>query len=477
MLRFSLALFAFLTAGSIASFLPAKEPPPNILIISIDDLNDWTGCLGGHPQAKTPNIDRLATQGTLFRNAHCQAPICTCSRASLVSGLFPSTTGLYFLQPPIEASKVAMAKPHLLRQFSKAGYHTMGAGKFVHGQGDGKHYDEYGGGMGGFGPLPKKKLSQLDGHKLWDWGAYPESEEETPDAKIADWVIEKLNAKREKPFVLVAGFWRPHVPMYAPQKWLDQFPLESIQLPKTKAKDRDDISAYAKQLTIGLPAPRHEWFVERNAWKEAVQAYLASVAFVDDQVGRVLAGLKASPHAKNTIVVLLSDHGWHLGEKERWAKRSLWNDGIRVPLIITAPGYAEKQICDAPVGLIDIFPTLLELSNQPPRTDLEGLSLKRLLTNPDAEWSRPILTTFGPENHSLRARNWHYIRYADGSEELYHHANDPHEWTNIADQKPAIIAEFRKHLPKTNAAPLIGPNRNWEVEAWREAEKLRKTEG
>ena len=212
---------AFLTLSLVAVALPAMSNTadatdrPNILIISIDDLNDWTGCLGGHPQAKTPNIDRLAKRGTLFRNAHCQAPVCTPSRASMLTGLYPTTTGLYFLQPALEASKVAMKRPHLLRHFAEAGYRTMGAGKFVHGN-DRKHYQEYGGSMGGFGPLPKEKIAHKEGHKLWDWGPFPEDEALMPDTKVADWVIERLKEKRDQPFLLVAGFWRPHVPLYLP---------------------------------------------------------------------------------------------------------------------------------------------------------------------------------------------------------------------------------------------------------------------
>jgi len=467
-------LFALIWLLFPVAFATATERP-NVLIISIDDLNDWTGCLQGHPQAATPHIDALAKRGVLFRNAHCQAPICTPSRASLVTGLHPSTTGLYFLQPPLEASEIANRQPHMLRHFSAAGYRTLGAGKFVHGANDGKHFDEYGGGMGGFGPLPKKKLSSLEGLKLWDWGPYPEKEEDTPDGKVADWVIQRLEQKHEQPFLLVAGFWRPHVPMYAPPRWFEPFPRKSIQLPLTQNNDRQDISEYAKRLTIGLPAPRHEWFVENNAWPDAVQAYLASVAFADHCVGRVLAALENSAHADNTIVVLLSDHGWHLGEKQRWAKRSLWTDGTRVPLIIAGPGIQGGKASRRPVGLIDIFPTLLDLAELPPREDLEGRSLSPLLHNADAEWNRPVLTTFGPGNHAVQSTRWRLIHYADGSEELYDHDNDPHEWTNLAQQaqRQELIAELRRSLPKQEAKPIIGKWKNWEIEAWRHAEALR----
>ncbi len=451
----------------------ASAERPNILIISIDDLNDWTSCLGGHPQARTPNIDRLAQRGILFRNAHCQAPVCTPSRASLVTGLYPTTTGLYFLQPALEASKVAMRRPHLLRHFAEAGYQTMGAGKFVHGANDGKHYQVYGGGMGGFGPLPEKKFAYPDGVKLWDWGPYPENETQTPDYKIADWVIDGLKQKHDRPFLLVAGFWRPHVPMYAPPRWFEPFPLEKTLLPKVLKTDRDDLSAYAKTLTEGFPAPRHEWFVENDAWRAAVQSYLASVAFVDHSVGRVLDGLDESGQRDNTIVVLLSDHGWHLGEKERWAKRSLWNDGTRVPLIVAAPGFEGKAASDRPVGLIDIFPTLLDLAGLPSREDLEGRSLTPLLKDPQLEWKRPILTSFAPGNHSLRSTRWHYIRYGDGSEELYDHDSDPHEWHNLSGRREhaRILADMRASLPKKEAAPVVGEWQKWEIQAWRKAEE------
>lgn len=445
---------------------------PNVLVISIDDLNDWVGCLRGHPQARTPNIDRLAKQGTLFTNAHCQAPICTPSRASLVSGLYPHTTGLYFLNPGLEASPVMKGRRTLVEHFAAEGYLTFGAGKFHH-KNEAKYFQEYGGSMGGFGPLPKKKLNHPDGLKLWDWGPFPEDEAEMPDTKVANWCIEKLKAEHEKPFFLVAGFWRPHVPMYAPPKWFAAFPLKSIQLPKVMSGDRDDLPPYALDLTVGLPAPRHSWFVENNAWHGAVQSYLASVAFVDHCVGRVLRTLETSPHIDNTIVLLLSDHGWHLGEKERWAKRSLWHDSTHVPLIISSLGLPSNQICHQPVGLIDLFPTLIDLTGVSPVDELEGQSLKPLIDQPHRNWSRPAITTLAPGNHSLRSRDWHYIRYADGSEELYDHRSDPHEWTNLARKPESAkhLTEFRKRVPRKNRPAIVGDWKNWEIEAWQTAEK------
>jgi arylsulfatase A-like enzyme len=465
-----LTLILLLTVLSGSRIAAAERP--NILVISIDDLNDWVGCLGGHPQAKTPNIDRLAKRGTLFANAHCQAPICTPSRASLVSGLYPHTTGLYFLNPGLEASEVTKNRKTLVEHFADEGYATFGAGKFYH-KNEAKYFQEYGGGMGGFGPLPKKKLSHPDGLKLWDWGPFPEDESQMPDTKVADWIIRKLKEDHSKPFFLVAGFWRPHVPMYAPPRWFKSFPLKTIKLPQVIRGDRDDLPPYALDLTAGFPAPRHSWFVENDAWHGAVQSYLASVAFADHCAGRVLDALESSSHRSNTIVVLLSDHGWHLGEKERWAKRSLWHDSTHVPLIIAGPGLPSGQVREQPVGLIDIFPTLVELAGVHSVNDLDGRSLKPLLDDATREWPTPALTTLAPGNHSLRFTNWHYIRYADGSEELYDHKTDPHEWANLAahPESASRLANFREHLPQKNRPPIVGEWKNWEIEAWQAAEK------
>ncbi|MCA9135845.1 MAG: sulfatase [Planctomycetales bacterium] len=456
-----------------AGWTTAEDSRPNILVISIDDLNDWVGCLGGHPNARTPNIDRLAARGTLFANTHCQAPICTPSRASLVLGKYPSTTGLYFLQPGLAEYKLQSPGDMLVQHFAAAGYHTMGAGKFVHGSNEGRWFDEHGGNMGGFGPTPPEKLNHKEGHRLWDWGAYPADESETPDVKVADWVIERLGKRRDEPFFLVAGFWRPHVPMYAPPKYVEMFPIDQVALPDVLESDRDDLPDYAKDLTIGYPAPRHDWFVENRQWKIAVQSYLACIAFVDAQVGRVLDALDSSPNADDTIVVLLSDHGWHLGEKQRWAKRSLWEDGGRVPLIIAAPDHASGQVCKRPTGLIDLFPTLLELAGLPRKMDLEGRSLKVLMDSPDAPWDRPVLCTFTPNNHSLRSTDFHYIRYADGSEELYDMRTDPNEWHNLANNAESTdrIAGFRDSLPRENAAPIRSEWGLWEIEAWETAQR------
>ncbi|GIW79377.1 MAG: choline-sulfatase [Gemmatales bacterium] len=457
--------------GMVADAYAAK---PNILLISIDDLNDWVGVLGGHPQAKTPNIDRLAREGVLFANAHCQAPVCTPSRASLVLSKYPTSTRLYFLTPHIHQVEDVRGKTTLVQRFAKEGYKTVGVGK-VYGGAEARYFQIYGGNFGGFGPRPAKKLSYPMGHPLWDWGAFPENDSLMPDVKIADWAVKQLQEKHDQPFFLAVGFYRPHVPMYAPRKWFDMHPLEKIELPKTLDTDRDDLSQYAKDLTFGYPAPRHEWFVQNNQWKHAVQAYLASSTFVDHCVGMVVDALRTSRYRDNTIVVLFSDHGWHLGEKQRWAKRSLWEDATRVPMIVAAPGCKKGGVSPRPVGLIDIFPTLLELCGLKPDGELEGQSLVPLLRKPDADWQKPALTTFGPNNHAVRSTRWRYIRYSDGSEELYDHEKDPHEWHNLAGKKEyaRVIEEHRKWLPKTNP-PVLERFDSYGLDAYRKAEKGRK---
>ncbi len=431
---------------------------PNILLISVDDLNDWAGCLGGHPQALTPNIDRLANRGTLFANAHCQSPVCNPSRASMMTGRYPHSTGVYFLRPDLRVAPTLKNVLTLPEQFAANGYDTLAVGKIFHG-GDERFFDEYGGKNGGFGPRPKTKISQPHGHPLWDWGAYPASDEMMPDWIAAQWAVSKLKQRSDKPFFMGVGFYRPHVPMFAPQKWFDKHPRTKIQLPLVSSNDRDDLSQYAIDLTnLKHVSPEHSWVVEAGQWDHAVQAYLASVTFADHCVGIVLDALDASPHAKNTIVVLFSDHGFHLGEKQRWAKRSLWEDGTRVPLIISGPGLPRGQRTDRPAELLDVFPTLLQLAQLDADPTLEGQSLTPLLKNPNADWDHPAITSFGPGNYAIRSTRYRFIQYHDGSRELYDHTTDQHEWKNLAAQAEydSILAEHAKYIPEKEHPLLPG---------------------
>jgi arylsulfatase A-like enzyme len=448
-LLFSLVAFQILAL--------AAKSKPNVLLVSIDDLNDWVGCMGGHPQAKTPNIDRVAKMGTLFNNAHCQSPVCNPSRASMMTGRYPHTSGVYFLSPDLEEAPVLKNLKTMPEVFADHGYKTMAAGKIYH-RGDKRFFEEYLP-TGGFGPRPKKKISQPHGHPLWDWGIFPDDDNVMPDMKCAKWAVEQLKKKHDKPFFMGVGFYRPHVPMFATKKWFDMHPKDKIKLPAVHGDDLKDLSQYAIDLTnLEHVSPTHKWVTEAGQWEHAVQSYLASVTFADHCLGLVLDALEKSEYADNTIIALFSDHGFHLGEKERWAKRSLWEDGTRVPVVVAAPGHKAAQKTNRPAELLDIFPTLLELAGLPKDETQEGQSLVPLMKNPKREWKHPAITSFGLGNYSIRSTHFRFIQYFDGSQELYDLRNDPHEWNNlIKDPKMEhVIVKHAAFIPEKQHPILPG---------------------
>lgn len=426
---------------------------PNILVIAVDDLNDWIGVMGGHPQAKTPNMDRLAKRGVLFSNAHCQSPVCNPSRASLMTSLYPSTSGIYFLNPDITESPIASKSVVMPRRYEQEGYNVFGAGKLFHnGKGLNEiHVPNYAGQFGGFGPRPEEKISPYPGHPLWDWGIYPERDDQMPDHQIATWAEKQFAGKPSEPFWMGVGFYRPHVPQFAPQKWFDMFPIETVQLPKTITGDLKDVPSYGVDITREKHvSPTHEWVTENDQWKPLVQSYLACVSFVDEQVGRVLTAFDKGDYGDNTYIVLFSDHGFHQGEKERYAKRSLWEDGARVPLIIVGPGIPEGKVCTKPAQLLDIYPTLLELSGLEADVKHEGKSLVPLLKNIEADWPNYARTSFGPGNYAIVSEDYRFIQYNDGSEEFYDHTKDAHEWNNVIGetQYADLIQKHREQVPQ-----------------------------
>jgi choline-sulfatase len=435
----------------------------NVLFIAIDDQNDWIGCLDGHPQVRTPHIDRLAARGTVFTNAHCQAPLCNSSRTSLLTGLRPSTTGIYGLAPwfrNVEQFKDVVSLPQAL---ANHGYRTYSTGKIYHGgYGRRKNDREFHvlGPGASVGARPKNKLVDTPSkHPLVDWGVFPHSDEDKGDWKVASWAVEQLDAKPKEPFFLSVGFFLPHVPCYATQKWFDLYPEKTLILPPIRRDDRDDTPRFSWYLHWKLPEPRLKFLDEANQLKNIVRSYLACISFVDSQVGRVLAALERNGLKDDTIVVLWSDHGWHLGEKLITGKNTLWEDSTRVPLIFAGPGgIAVGANCRQPVELLDIYPTLVDLCGMSKNKALEGHSLVMQLKNADAKRTHPAITTHNHDNHGVRSENWRYIRYADGSEELYDMRKDPNEWTNlIGDEKyVGVIAEHRKWLPKTSAKPAPG---------------------
>ncbi len=454
-------LLAFFTALQVAGWAADR---PNVLFIAIDDQNDWIGCLGGHPQVKTPNIDGLAARGVLFTNAHCQAPLCNPSRSSLLTGLRPSSTGVYGLAPGIRDVDQLKSHVTLPQTFTQAGYHTFTCGKIYH-DGSIKPKDqprefETWAKTGGRNKPPKPFANLPEPrHPAMDWGPWPERDEDAPDYLIASAAVDALqSAPKDKPFFIAAGFRLPHVPCYAPLKWFDLYPDATLQMPPVLDGDRGDTPRFSWYLHWSLPEPRLHTLKERNEWRPLVRAYLASTSFMDAQVGRVLAALEATGRAKDTVVVLWSDHGWHVGEKAITGKNTLWDRSTRVPLIFAGPNIPDGAKCGHAVELLDIFPTLLDLAHFPARPDLEGHTLVPQLKDANAPREWPAITTHNHDNHGIRTDRWRYIHYADGSDELYDMQADPNEWKNLAsDPKFADVKRgLAKWLPKTSKKPVPG---------------------
>lgn len=496
---FALLLLSFAVChGRAEAAGPAtSKQKPNILFIAIDDQNDWIGHLGGHPMAKTPNMDKLAARGTTFLNAHCQAPLCNPSRTSLMLGLRPTTTGIYGLAPWFRTVPQWKDRVPLPQHLANHGYRTLATGKIYHGgtgggggkgkakgaaggKGGGKGQGQMPGKntgarasagpaaefqvtapFGGVGTKPPQKLtppSPMGNHPLMDWGVWPKDNDDTGkgDYQVASWTVEQIkNAPKDQPFFLAAGFALPHVPCYATQKWFDLYPDDDSVLPKVLDNDRDDTPRFSWYMHWSLPEPRLKWVKENNEWRNLVRSYLACTSFVDAQIGRLLTALDEAGIADNTLVVVWGDHGWHLGEKAITGKNTLWDRGTKVPLIFAGPGVTPGQRCARPAELLDIYPTLIDLAGVPARDDLEGISLLPQLKDAQAPRERPAITSHNQGNHSIRTERWRYIRYADGSEELYDMQADPNEWTNLAakPESKAVIADLQKWLPKIDVPP------------------------
>lgn len=461
----------FLTSLGLAAGAPAIIARPaqekhNVLFIAIDDLNDWIGCLGGHPDVRTPNLDRLASRGVLFTNAHCAAPLCNPSRVAIMTGIRPWTSGVYLNPQPFRQSEVIKDAVTLPQHFMAHGYRAVGGGKIYHGSyPDPPSWHEYFPSQTKGRPNdpvpPNRPLNGIPKTTNFDWGPLKVSDSEMSDMQVADWAAGELSRKQDKPFFLGCGIFRPHLPWYVPEKYFDMYPLSTVTLPTIKEDDLDDVPPIGKKFAN--PGRDHKSVIDHNQWRNAVQGYLASISFADAALGKVLDAFDAGPHKDNTTIYLWSDHGWHLGEKLHWRKFSLWEEATHNVMMVVSPGLTKPgSRCHQAVDMMDIYPTLLDICGLPPREELEGVSLTPLLKNPAAERERPAVTTYQRGNHSVRTERWRYVRYNDGTEELYDHDGDELEWYNLAGkpEHKELKASLARWFPKTNAPDSpIGRNR------------------
>jgi arylsulfatase A-like enzyme len=465
-----------------------QKKQPNIILIAVDDLNDWVGAMGGNPQMLTPNMDKLAKTSVVFRNTSCAGPVCCPSRSALLSGFMPSKTGAYGNGNNMLNSKLVQENATLPEYFSKNGYITISKGKIFH-----KHLTENGVDHGqwafdeweledGSSEIIKEKLYSrnegiINGEALPDakfkvgggtefaWAPTKVGKEETKDYKTATWFADKLKQNYDKPFFMAVGIAKPHLPWFVPQEYFDRYNIDTIKIPEYRLNDLDDILTKNNEKYAG-PSQDFLWVQQDSIlFKKAIQAYMASASYADDCVGVVLDALKKSKYADNTIVVLFGDHGWHLGEKLRFRKAELWKESTQTTFIVHVPGMTNQQLCFQNVNLIDIYPTLIDLCKLPKKVNIDGESLSPLLANPKLPW-HPAVTTDGKGSHSIISEEWHYIyRQRKGIvEELYNIKNDPLEWNNLANSVSKDIIQVKEKLhaliPRDDADPLPSNGKN-----------------
>jgi arylsulfatase A-like enzyme len=453
--------------------LPGGKKPPgeryNVLFIAVDDLNDWVGCLGGNPQAITPNLDRLAKQQAMVMNkAYAPSTVCCPSRSSLLTGRRPSSTGVYGNNQNLKNAPKAKDVVTLPEYFGRHGYLTLSAGKIFHkhatasvrdeGQWAFHEFAHPGGSNKGmlWEESPAAALGQKVGANELEWGAVKAPVEETHDYLACKWAADQLQRDfAGKPFFLALGISKPHLAWFVPQQFFDLYPIEKI---KPVEIFRDDLNDIVRQDGQPIFKPNANFLMadKANLHKEAQRAYLACISYVDYCLGVLFDALQKSRHADNTIIMLWGDHGWHLSEKLKYGKIDLWEESDRVPFIVGVPGLTTPGFkCEGVVNLLDMYPTLVELCGLPPNAENEGRSFVPLLQNPKMEWNHPTLTTYQFKNHSLTDGRYRYTWYggrANGAEELYDHATDPLEHKNLAakPESKEIIARFQKHLPVHN---------------------------
>lgn len=460
----------------------------NVLLLLIDDTSPIYNSVLQDSGVSTPNLERLAKQSTWFSRGYTY-PGCCISRTAFLTGLRPSTTGVYYNGQNFRQVEGWVSKVESLpARFKRAGYLTAGYGKIFHNRY--QEWDEHSWSEGHVVHYSNEAEKELLDHIIpgtlteipegpgnYTWGILPDDWDRddlskmSQDRRNAKRAVDFLGEEHNKPFFLAFGCWRPHVHWTVPQRFYDLYPLEDIGIPAGfRGDDLEDIPKPGRW--IATHRGFHDKIVRNALWKQALQGLFASTTFADEQIGRVLDALEDSPYSDNTIVVFAGDNGWHTGQKNHWSKFVLWELATRVPYSIRVPGM-KPQVSNTPVSLLDLYPTLISLTglSGPQTHELEGIDLSPVLSGASSERGEPVVLSYGWQNHAVRDDRFRFIRYRNGDEELYDHANDPHEWTNLASlpRFQGVKDRLAKSFPKVNAeeVPMVGADINvFEEEAF-----------
>ena len=429
--------------------ISAAEERMNVLVLIADDLNTWILEKPERYSGKViaPNIQKLGESGLVFSNAFTSSPFCVPSRTSIWSGISPHKSGIYHNQTSVGASEPLKKAISLFEVFKKTGYSVYGYGKITHGWNGNNVWDDKQGHKRD--PHPPGSPIQPVGAGEQDWGPIHLSEEEMNDTQGADKTIAILQQKHEKPFFLTYGTFNPHMAWFVPQKYFDMFPLDEVQVPELNPNDFDDIPPLANEV-VGGKRNFTQSVLKAGLHKSAVQAYLATTAYVDAQHGRVLDALKKSPYRDNTIVIFLSDHGFHLAEKDHWQKGTLWEEATNSMLMFRVPGMTQPGgVSTRCVSLQDLYPTLVELCGIQKPSYVDGKSLTPILKDPQAEWPSTSISYLYDQYASIRTEKFRYIRYKAGQHELYDREKDAHEWINEVNNPDyaRVVQELNNRLP------------------------------
>lgn len=456
-LAFTFILFTFTTI----SFSQKTMQRYNVLLIVADDMNDY-GFFKTNPAIITPNLDKFRKSAVSFRYAYCAAPACSPSRTAFLSGISPHKSGKYYNGSEVWNQSFMEKLETMPEYFQRIGYNTYGKGKLFHSQIPDERVDRNfmgGTGKAGFGPFPDEE-NRIGGDRFKGLQAFPDND--FPDVVNADEVIEILSSEQEKPFFLMYGLWRPHSPYTCPQRFYDMYNEDEIQIPKGYSEnDLEDLPLIAQNF-IQTKATDFALLTETTEqWKAYLKGYYACYTFADWNIGRVLDVLEKSKYAENTIVIVTSDNGFHMGEKNRFDKNSLWELSAITPMAVRVPGSRHtEEVCFKPVNLQDLYPTLVDYCGEgvTPVHEIDGHSIRPLLEDPQREWNYPSITYFGKGWVSIRSEQYRYLYYPDGTEELYDHKNDSWELTNLAEDRKyrKVIQQLRSHIPVEMAESLPG---------------------